>query len=66
MVAGRWNQLPQEEARPGISPGAASDIEPGSTSVPQDLLDSLNGQDQHSGRLDAVAEAMMLWHSDLV
>ena len=38
-VAGRGNQLCQEQARPGPSPRAASDFEPGFASGPWDLLD---------------------------
>lgn len=47
---------PPGPSSPDPSPGAASGIEPGSASGPQDLLGSPAVQGQDLGRLDAVAE----------
>lgn len=53
-------QLHQEPARSGPSPGATSDIEPGSASGPQDLLDSLLCR-VRANRLDIVAQTVVLY-----
>ena len=47
---------PPGPSRPDPSPGAASGIEPGSASGPQDLPGSPTVQGQDLGRSDAVAE----------